>query len=271
MADDTWAEAESALSRHLRENPEIECALLHSPLDGLNGADLFLRASVVEERSGFDAAREAYELADERTYEQEVRSARDAMLDRVVELVRAGDGDGTVVDVATGRGTLLERLLAATERPLVATDISATVLERVRRRLDDERVEYIVADARALPFSDGAIPTFASHVGLANVPNAAPLLRELRRAGRELVATHVFYPEPDEENRHAARELGLEELLFRESAFHAFAAAGWKLEVDSEQEIEAEPTPASELIEGVRIDALPAAPTRISYCVLLAR
>ena len=269
MAEDTWAEAESALSRHLRENPEIERALLHSSLDGLNGADLFLRASVVEERSGFAAAREAYALADERTYEPEVRAARDAMLDRVVELVRKGGG--TVVDVATGRGTLLERLLARTERPLVATDISPTVLERVRHRLGDERVEYVAADARALPFEDAAIPTFASHVGLANVPDAMPLLRELRRAGRELVATHVFYPESDEENRRAARELGLEELLFRESAVRAFAAACWELEVESGQEVAAGPTPASALIEGVRIDALPVATTRISYCVLVAR
>ena len=269
MAEDTWAEAESALSRHLRENPEIERALLHSPLDGLNGADLFLRASVVEERSGFTAARKTYELADEKTYEPEVRAARDAMLDRVAELVR--DGEGTVVDVATGRGTLLERLLAATERPLVATDISPTVLERVRRRLGAERIQYVVADAHALPFDDAAVPTFASHVGLANVSDAAPLLRELRRAGRELIATHLFYPEADEENRRAARELGLDELLFRESAFRAFAAAGWTLAVESDQEVSAAPTPASALIEGVRVDALPAAPTRISYCVLVAR
>jgi hypothetical protein len=269
VAEDTWAEAESALSRHLRENPAIEQTLLHSPLDNLNGADLFLRASVVEERSGSAAAREAYVLADERTYEPEVRAARDAMLDRVVELVR--DGEGTIADVATGRGTLLERLLAVTERPLVATDISPTVLERVRRRIGGEGVEYVVADARALPFDDGAVPTFVSHVGLANVPDAPPLLRELRRAGRELVVTHVFYPESDEENRRAALELGLAELLFRDSASRAFAAAGWNLQVESEHEVAAGPTPASALIEGVRIDALPAARTRISYCVLVAR
>ena len=107
--------------------------------------------------------------------------------------------------------------------------------------------------------------------GLANVPDAEPLLRELRRAGRELVATHVFYPEPDEENRRAAREHGLEELLVPESAFSAFAAAGWDVEVEREQEVAAGPTPASALIDGVRIDALPAAPTRIAYCVLVAR
>ena len=269
MSQDTWAEAESALSRHLRENPAVQRALLDGPLDELNGADLFLRASVVEERSGFDAAREAYALADERTYTREVRTARDESLQRIIELARAGDG--RVVDVASGRGTLLELLLRSTERPLVATDVSPTVLARVRARLGDDRIEYLVADARELPFEDAAIPTFVSHVGLANVPDAQPLLRELRRTGGELFATHIFYPDADDANRRAAREHGLEELLFREQALAAFAAAGWDIEIEHEQEVAAEPTPASALFEGVRIDALPAAPTRAVYCVLAAR
>ena len=235
----------------------------------MNGADLFLRASVLEERNGFDAARETYELADERVYSAEVRLARDEALDRVVELV--GAGDGTVVDVATGRGTLLERLLRATRRPLVATDVSETVLARVRARIGTARVEYVVADARALPFDDGSIPTLVSHVGLANVPDAARLLRELRRVGRELVTTHVFYPEDDAENLRAAGEHGLEGLLSRSDAVGAFDETGWQVEVDHEREVLAEPTPVSELIPGVGIDALPVAATRVTWCVLVAR
>jgi len=269
VAEDTWLETESALSRHLRENPAFERALLDSPLADLNGADLFLRASVLEERSGFDAAREAYALADERTYATDLRRARDEMLDRVVELVRGGAG--TVVDVATGRGTLLERLLGATSRPLVATDVSPTVLARVNARLGEPRIDYVAADARELPFEDSSIPTLVSHVGLANVPDAPRLLRELRRTGRELFATHVFYPEEDEENRRAAREHDLEQLLFRDGALAAFAEAGWELAIDREQELAVEPTPASALIEGVRIDALPVARTQLAYCVLAAR
>jgi ubiquinone/menaquinone biosynthesis C-methylase UbiE len=268
-AEDSWAQAESALSLHLREHPDVERALLHSSLESLNGADLFLRASVVEERLGFEAARLAYELADERVYSEDVRRAREEMLDRVVDLVRGGDG--RVVDVATGRGTLLERLLRATERPLVATDVSATVLSRVRARLGTKGVEYVVADTRELPFEDGSVPTLASHLGLANVPDAGPLLRELRRVGHKLVTTHLFYPDDDEENLAAAREHGLGELLSRTAALAAFAAAGWKVEVELEREVPVEPTPASELIPGVRIDALPVAPTRATWCVLVAR
>jgi SAM-dependent methyltransferase len=199
--------------------------LLESPPERLNGADLYLRASVLEQRHGFDNSRDAYMLADERLYSSELRDARDAMLARVVELVAVGDG--TVADVATGRGMLLERLRRATQRALVATDVSESVLTRVRARLSTERVEHVVADARTLPFEEGSIATLVSHLGLANVPDAGAVLRELRRAGRELIATHVFFHDDDERNLAVARALGLDGLATRSAALRAFAEAGW--------------------------------------------
>src|SRR3954452_17623829 len=84
---------------------------------------------------------------------------------------------------ATGRGTPLERLLSGTQRPLDATDVSGTVLGRVRVRLGTQRIEYVVADARTLPLEEASIATLVSHLGLANVPDADALLRELRRVG----------------------------------------------------------------------------------------
>ncbi|MFL5938643.1 MAG: class I SAM-dependent methyltransferase [Gaiellaceae bacterium] len=243
--------------------------MLESPLDELNGADLFLRATVLEERHGYAAAHEAYTLADARLYTAEVREARDAMFARVVELVSGGDG--TLVDIATGRGTLLERLLEATERPLVATDVSETVLGRVRARFGTQRIDYVVTDARTLPFEDGSVATLVSHLGLANVPDADPLLRELRRVGRELFATHVFFRDDDDRNLAAAHELGLHGLATRDAALSAFATAGWPAVVDLAREVHAEPTPVSELVPGVGIDVLPAVPASVTWCVIVAR
>jgi hypothetical protein len=267
--EDTWAEAESALSTYLRAHPDVERALLETPLEQLAPADAYLRGSVLEERAGFDAARETYAFADEGLYSADVRAARDASLARVVDVVRAGDGP--IVDVATGRGTLLERLLRGAERPLVATDVSPTILAQVRRRLGEERVRYVVADARSLPFDDASVPTLVSHIGLANVPDGEALLRELRRVGRELVVTHVFYPADDETNRTAAAEHGLETLLFRATALEAFRAAGWEVEIEDERGVASEPTPESVLIPGVRIDGIPVAETIATWCMLRAR
>jgi SAM-dependent methyltransferase len=261
---DTWAVAESALSTHLRENPDVERALLEAPLESLNGADAYLRGSVLSERGGDPT--EAYARADRECYPNEFRAARDATLERVVELVR--DGEGTVLDVATGRGTLLGLLAAATTRPLVASDRSEHILRATARNIPGPR--YVAADARSLPFADGEIATLVTHVGLMNVPRGPELLGELRRVGRELVATHYFYPPDDDENRQAAREYGLEDLLVRDSALATFAATGWDVTVEEEREVEAVPTPESALIPGVRIDGLPVRETRVTWCVLRA-
>jgi hypothetical protein len=92
----------------------------------------------------------------------------------------------------------------------------------------------------------------------------------LRRVGRELVATHLFYPVEDEANRSAARELELEDLLVREPTRAAFADAGWELSLEYECEVPASPTPESALVPGVRIDGLPVCDTRATWCVLRA-
>jgi SAM-dependent methyltransferase len=208
--------------------------LLESPLDELNGADLFLRATVLEERHGYAAAHESYTLADERLYSADVRDAREAMLARVIELVAGGDG--TVADIATGRGTLLERLLEGTQRPIVATDCPRRSSAACARGSARNGSSTSFADARALPFEDGSIATLVSHLGLANVPDADALLRKLRRVGRELIATHVFFRDDDERNIAAAHELGLDALATSDAALRGFAAAGWAAEVDIERE-----------------------------------
>lgn len=264
-AEDTWAEAESALSFHLRERPEVERELLEAPLDTLNGADAYLRGSVLEERGGDPA--EAYARADEECYPPEFRAARDAALELVVELVQAGDGP--VLDVATGRGGLLGRLAeSGTARPLIATDVSPHVLRRTERRIPGP--QYVVADAHSLPFADCEMATVVTHLGLGNVPRGRELLRELRRVGRELVATHLLFPEDDEANRVAAREAGLEELLTRGPTLAAFSDTGWEVAIVYEREVHASPTPESALLPGVRIDGLPVRETRANWCVLRA-
>jgi hypothetical protein len=51
-----WAESESALSRHLREHPEVERALLESSLEELIATHVFFRG---DDEANLSAAREA--------------------------------------------------------------------------------------------------------------------------------------------------------------------------------------------------------------------
>src|SRR5690348_15960531 len=44
--DDLWAQAESGLTRHLREHPDLEQRLMGTPVETLAPADQFFRALV---------------------------------------------------------------------------------------------------------------------------------------------------------------------------------------------------------------------------------
>ena len=75
-----------------------------------------------------------------------------------------------MVDLASGRGELVEKLLSHLACPVTATDFSLTVQRRNRRRFRhlglDARLSLLVVDARQTPFRDGAVPVMTSNLGL---------------------------------------------------------------------------------------------------------
>jgi methyltransferase family protein len=254
-AEDIWAASESGLSRALRENPELERALLDPPAAELAPADRMFRSFVLEERGDYTEAASLDDL-----YTPEMNACREQAFAALLARL-----DGPVVDLASGRCLLVERM----EVPVIATDVSPHVLARDRERgVADEVLAF---DARATPFADGAVETMTTFLGLANVENPGPLFRELRRvvSGR-LLAIHQLYPEGDE-NAAAISELGLSRLLYRETFFAALGEAGWDAQVVFECRARALPTPVGEVLEGAAIDGLPVAPTEIDWLVVEAR
>jgi ubiquinone/menaquinone biosynthesis C-methylase UbiE len=94
-----------------------------------------------------------------------------------------------VLDVAAGNGNAT---LAAARRfaDVTSTDYVGALLERGRERAAAERlpVSFQVADAEALPFSDGSFDAALSTFGVMFTPNqeksASELLRVVRKGGR---------------------------------------------------------------------------------------
>ncbi len=100
------------------------------------------------------------------------------------------------LDVAGGTGDVAFRIARAggpMTRVTVA-DVNADMLrvgaERARARGLGERVEFIEANAEALPFADNAFDAYTIAFGIRNVPRIEAALREafrvLRRGGRFL-------------------------------------------------------------------------------------
>jgi len=271
--EDLWEETGSGLSAYLRKHPEVERALLETPLEGLSPADRFFRALLLEERGDFAGAREAEAAATAGLYTREYRDCWRRQVDHV--RARLAEAKGTVVDLASGRGYLAEGLARVPDLHLVLTDFSPRVLRRNRRYFEFlglyGKVSLIVCDARRLPFRDGAIATMTTNLGLPNIREPGALLSELRRAlsGTFYAICH-FFPPGDEENRAAIRELGLETSLYETPALESFVRAGFRVEVKNVCRGRALPTPESRLIPGARIDALPVADTELTWCTLVA-
>lgn len=270
---DMWEELDSQLSTHLRQHPEVERRLMDVPLEALAPADLFYRSLVLEEREDHAQAAAVMRMASGGLYTQEYLVCAERMIS--VLIGRLAGLEQPVVDLASGRGRLVEEMLRRLEIPVVATDFSPRVLRRARGRLrwlgSYDRVSLLSLDARRTPFGDGAVRTLTSYLGLPNIEEPGTLLRELRRiVSGTLIAVMHFFPEDDEANRAPIVRAGLQTMLYRAPALAAFADGGFDVEVAAECMCAARPTPTSSVLEGAGIDALPVQETSLQWCVLVA-
>jgi demethylmenaquinone methyltransferase/2-methoxy-6-polyprenyl-1,4-benzoquinol methylase len=106
-------------------------------------------------------------------------------------VVRPGDG---VLDACCGTGDLA---LAAREAggKVVGVDFSEPMLARARRKSDE--IEWVRADALALPFADGAFDAATVGFGIRNLADLEAGLRELARVltpGGRLACLEITRP-----------------------------------------------------------------------------
>ena len=97
----------------------------------------------------------------------------------VSAVVRPGD---RVLDVCCGTGDLAVAAAAAGGR-VTGVDFSERMLERARRK--STNVEWLQADALALPFADGSFDVGTAGFGVRNFEDLEAGVRELRRVLRE--------------------------------------------------------------------------------------
>jgi SAM-dependent methyltransferase len=95
--------------------------------------------------------------------------------------------DTTVLDVPCGGGVAFRGLRPEQQLRYVAADISPYMLERARRQAEQRGLgwlEYVEADALALPFADGEFDVVVTFNGLHCLPEQRPALAEMARVLR---------------------------------------------------------------------------------------
>jgi len=270
---DLWHGMESGLARYLREHPETERKLMDAPLASLSPADQFLRSLVLEERGALAEAREIADLAYPRLYTPEYLSCHESQYRAVIE--RLATCNSPIVDLASGKGHMVERLVRELDCPVVATDFSPTILRRDREQFEAlglyEQTSLLCFDARRTPFKSQSIQVLTTNLGLSNIENPGGLLKELRRiVGGIFLAIAAFYPEDDEANAAIIRQAGLADMAFKRTALARFSEAGFEATLENIRRGKASPTPVSQIIEGAAIDALPVQDTILEWCTIVA-
>jgi SAM-dependent methyltransferase len=127
-------------------------------------------------------------------YDEETFAQLPGLTERALATLGAAPG-ATVLDVATGPGTLALRL-ARTVARVIAVDFAASMIERLKAHLVAEgltNVEARVMDGHALELPDGSVDAAASMFGIFlfdDRPKAlAELFRVVRPGGRVLVTS----------------------------------------------------------------------------------
>jgi protein-L-isoaspartate O-methyltransferase len=169
-------------------------------------------------KDGRDLVREQFGKNPERYVSSPVH-AKGASLDRIVELL-AARGHETVLDVATGGGHTALAVAPHVKR-VVATDLTPSMLEAARAFLSSRgitNVEFRVADATVLPFTDGEFDAVTCRIA----PHHFPDVRVLRPGGVAIVVDNIV---PEDEQ--AAAFINEFEKTRDQSHVWAYPASRW--------------------------------------------
>ncbi len=271
--NDLWEQVDSGLMKYLRSHTELYKQLMTATIETLSPADQFFRGMILEELGKFAEARETHDTAMRGLYISDYLDCFQRQVNYVIN--ELSSGEDPIVDLASGRCYLVEKLAAKIKRPIVATDFSIRVLKQDRKRLEFEglydQVSLLAFDARRTPFKDSVVEIMTTNLGLPNIEDPGTLLKGLRRVVRgSFLAISYFFPEDDKRNAEEIYKLKLETFMYRRTALENFSNANWQAEVKNVCVGKALPTPTSVLIEGLRNDALPASETELEWCVIAA-
>ena len=144
------------------------------------------------------------------------------------------DCRGVAVDIATGRGMLLSRVMEWNPAlALIATDIDARILAVTQRvRNCGENVAFIGCDGRHIALKSESVDHGFSFVGIANMPEPEKVISEIHRIlkkGGNFIYKGLFMDRESEGMRDLQERYGLGRVMDIELLTALFVDAGFKV------------------------------------------
>jgi ubiquinone/menaquinone biosynthesis C-methylase UbiE/uncharacterized protein YbaR (Trm112 family) len=270
---DLWQAGEDNLERFFRENTEIKARLMAASFEEMSAADMYIKAMLLEKSGSVKAAEELMNIASKNAYTKEMLDAIDSEFKYLIDLLKAQNQ--FVVDIASGTGVLVKKILQNTDLEVVITDLSMNIIKRTYNKLIkdeyEERITFIAFDAQTTPFRNNSIPVMTSFQGLQNIANPNNIISELKRIScGELYSVCNFCSEDDEVNRADLRKTGIEPMYMKKMHLDEFTNNGWKVELLNSIFAKSSPTPMGKILLNAGVDGFPVTDGIFEHCIVKA-
>ena len=268
--NDLWEQGESGLEKYFKEEPQVYEKLMGTPEEDLNGADYWFKASYYEMKRDFATSSRMFKKAFERIYTQDYIDGWNSQMDFVIKNIRNNE---PIIDIASGKGYLIERFLKETENYIVATDFSPTILLRNKEYYKYKglynRLSLMAFDARKTPFKDNSISTMTSNMGIQNIEQPGEVISEMNRITKDTFMSVMFFVDKEDKvHMDLADKYGITAYATRDNAFETFKREGWNVNIVNSFMANVKPTPEGEILKGGRIDGFPIEETTFEFCVV---
>ena len=271
--NDLWEQSKGGLEKYLDENHDVYVKLMNTPEEELSGADYWFKAAYYEMKKDFKNSSMMFEHAAEKIYTKDYINGWESQMNYIINNVP--NRNVPVVDIASGRGYLVEKLLSQTGNYIIATDFSPTVLIRNKEYYKFkglyDRLSLIAFDARMTPFKDNSIEFITSNLGIQNIEQPGKVIDEMYRICKsKFLSVMQFINKDDKVHMDLISKFGSTAYATRDNAFETFKNSGWMVDIANSYIARIKPTPKGSILSGGEIDGFPIEDTNVEYGVIAA-
>lgn len=268
--NDLWAQGESELNRFFNENPKIKEDFFSMPEDELNGADYWFKASYYEMNKDYEKSSAMFKKAMPKIYTKDYIDGWNSQTDYVVSM--AEKSNCPIVDIASGKGYLIELLLKNTDNYILGTDFSPVILLRDKNYFTSRglynKLSLIAFDGRRTPFKNNSIELMTSNMGIQNIEHPGKVIEEMNRICKNtFLSIMMLFKEEDKIHLDFMAKYGNISYMTEATSLKTFNEENWTCSLINKVKANIEPTPVGKIIE-MGIDGLPLEKTTVDFCIM---
>lgn len=236
----------------------------------LNASDLSYLADIYREQNKVDGLLKLKMFERVKKYSREYNNAIQSQYEFFIQQIP--DKDCLILDVATGRGSLLKYMLSKTDNRFVATDISRVALNDLKKELKKQgnydRVNLIAFNTKKVPFKNESVSVTTSLYAMGHVKSIQEFMSETMRVAKyKFVSIENLYKNDGSKNCEVMIQNHWED-HFEENLKLIAADLNYNVQLLNEKEVIMNPTEKGKIIS-MSVNSFPIESALIKNCCVI--